>query len=373
MGKMCSTSWMKKLPVTFHGSKEDAYCYRFMKLSWIAHLKASSIHAKKSYTCCSTEHIFEFIDVKQTKFSITLCQKYYKTSFLNLCSNGSYKLRTSEPASRFLRLLFPNKICYIPWVKSYLSKVVAWNALIKNNSKNLVWRSEPVSHGWTDKAVMKLKNRELWLSAEFKRLQARMQFVKPYYHWLKNKLFFPQVRTGGRRVAPRHFHILLLYAGTPGEVQGQLWKCFFRSKGNRMWDGAAVGHREEWARREGGAGVCVQESLQMWYQSQSLGSGRAWHFYSGRRRGGISSASVWNIIFPFIRDFWITVARQSVSSATLQESRGTRTSQRHMAHIMPHLQHQSLSHHLCQDKALCLRSFYGRSSLPVFTCSEIPL
>lgn len=71
-----------------------------------------------------------------------------------------------------------------------------------------------------------------------------------------------------------------------------------------------------------------------------------WDFYS-RRRGGMSSVLVWNMIFPIIRHFGNTIARQCVSSGMLQEWRGTRAPSRP-------LQHQSLSHHVCWDRAVSI-------------------
>lgn len=50
----------------------------------------------------------------------------------------------------------------------------------------------------------------------------------------------------------KHFHLLFHDAGTRGAVQGQLWKCFLRSKGNcetrLLWD---KGKSLSWTRRRG--------------------------------------------------------------------------------------------------------------------------
>lgn len=53
-------------------------------------------------------------------------------------------------------------------------------------------------------------------------------------------------------MSAKHFHLLFHDAGTPGAVQGQLRKCFLRSKGNcrtrLLWD---MGNSLSWTGRRG--------------------------------------------------------------------------------------------------------------------------
>lgn len=133
-------------------------------------------------------------------------------------------------------------------------------------------------------------------------------------------------------MSAKHLHLLFHDAGTPGAVQGQLWKCFLRSKGNcrtrLLWD---MRKRQSWP----GELADVEAKPE-------LGHLQSVDFYS--RRGSMSSVLVWNRIFPIRRDFWNAIARQGVSSGMLQESRGTRAPSRPVAHVVPDLQHRSWSH-----------------------------
>lgn len=125
-----------------------------------------------------------------------------------------------------------------------------------------------------------------------------------------------------------------------GQCRASYGSAFLGQKGT-VGQGCCGTWGSAWAWQEGGAGLWGQESLQMWKQSQSLGSCRVWNFYS--RKGGMSSVLVWNTIFPIIRDFWNTTARQCVSSGMLQGSRGTRA---HIVIISSRVLGQSCVHPL---------------------------
>lgn len=135
---------------------------------------------------------------------------------------------------------------------------------------------------------------------------------------------------------------------TMQELWGQCrvsYRSAFLGQKETVGQGCCGTWGKAWAGQEGGAGLWGQKSLQMWKQSQSLGSFRMWDFYSGR----IEIVLVWNTIFPIVRDFWNAIARQCISSGMLQESRGTRAPSRLMAHIVPDLQHWSLSHRVLRQ------------------------